>query len=478
MNITFIGTGYVGLVSGIMMSYLGHNVTCLDTDTQKIAQLKNNILPIYEPKLEPYLAPLIESGRLKFIDTYNSDLHASGAIFITVGTPPLPSGEADLQYIFRAIDSLSHWITQDCLIIIKSTVPPTTCNQIITYLHKKNLHFPVASNPEFLREGSAVDDFLNPDRIVIGTNSKAAEDLLREIYLPLTTKNAKIVSTDLVTAELTKYASNSFLATKIAFTNEMANLCEQTGANIKELTLAMGMDHRIGKECLNAGPGFGGSCFPKDLLALAQVAKNFHTECQIIESVINSNNQRPYEMVKKIYAIINNHSIAKHIDITQLQTSATLCGHKGQLKGIKYNLPAEINFSNKIIAVLGLTFKAGTDDIRSSAAIKIIKILLDREARIQTFDPMGMLHTKKYLEALNYKNIFFAKAAFSACQNSDVILITTEWPEFTTLPWENVKTQAKNPIIIDLRNILDGDHLKSIGFSYHCIGHGKEFKEI
>lgn len=473
MNITFIGTGYVGLVSGIMMSYLGHNVSCLDTDTQKIVQLKKNILPIYEPKLEQYLTPLLESGQLQFLDTYSATLEASNVVFITVGTPSLPSGAADLQYIFAAIDNLSSWINKECLIVIKSTVPPTTCNQIITYLHAKNLHFPVASNPEFLREGSAVDDFLNPDRILIGTNSKIAEDLLREIYLPLITKEIRMVCTDLVTAELAKYSSNSFLATKIAFTNEMANLCEQTGANIKDLTLAMGLDKRIGEEFLNAGPGFGGSCFPKDLLALAQVAKTFYTECQIIDAVISSNNQRPYDMVKKIYYILNNCSISEPIDISPLsQLASTLYLEQQQAEANKYNLPSEINFSNKTIAVLGLTFKAGTDDIRNSAAIKIIQILLDREAIIQAFDPMGMLHTKKYLEALNYNNIFYATTALSACQNSDLILITTEWAEFKALPWETIKSQTKNPIIIDLRNILDADQLNSIGYKYHCIGQG------
>ncbi|CAF2962328.1 unnamed protein product [Rotaria sp. Silwood2] len=234
----------------------------------------------------------------------------------------------------------------------------------------------------------------------------------------------------------------------------------------------MGMDKRIGKESLNAGPGFGGSCFPKDLLALAQVAKTFHTECQIIDSVISSNNQRPYDMVKKIYYLLNTSPISTHIDMRQQQTPSALCLDERQAKAIKYSLPFEINFSNKTIAVLGLTFKAGTDDIRSSAAIKIIQILLDREAIIQTFDPMGMPGTKKYLAALNYKNIFYAQTALSACQNSDIILITTEWAEFKTLPWETIKSQTKAPIILDLRNILDADQLNSIGYRYYCIGYG------
>lgn len=445
-NITFIGTGYVGLVSGVIMSYLGHNVTCLDTDTHKISELTKNILPIYEPKLEQYLPPLVKSGKLKFISNYSSELQTSQVVFITVGTPSLPSGEANLQHIFLAIDQLCGWIKSDCLIVIKSTVPPTTCNQIISYLNKKNLYFPIASNPEFLREGNAVDDFLNPDRILIGTNSKFAEDLLREVYLPLTTRNIKLISTDLVTAELAKYAANSFLATKIAFTNEMANLCEQTGANIKDLTCAMGLDKRIGLDFLNAGPGFGGSCFPKDLLALSSITKKFQANGKIIDAVISSNEQRPYDMVKKIFRIISD------------------------------NLQEEINFTNKTITVLGLTFKAGTDDIRYSPAIRIIQILLEKGAIIKAFDPIGMDNTKKYLENLydnkiNYKkNVFFAKTALSACKNSDIILITTEWPEFKKLAWGAINSQTDLPIIIDLRNILESDKLKSLGFKYYCLG--------
>lgn len=431
MNIRlhFIGTGYVGLVSGVMMSYLGHDVTCLDTDISKIDQLKKNILPIYEPKLAQYLPPLVKSSKLQFTANYSAELRNAQAVFITVGTPQLPSGEADLQYIFTAIDNLCEWINDDCLIVIKSTVPPTTCNQIIDYLKKRNLKFPIASNPEFLREGTAVDDFLNPDRILIGTNNKHAEDLLKKIYLPLTTKNISLICTDLVTAELTKYASNAFLATKIAFINEMANLCERTGANIKELSIAMGLDKRIGKECLNAGPGFGGSCFPKDLLALSQIAGHYQCNLQIVNSVISSNDQRVYDMADRIDYIIND------------------------------------NLTNKNITVLGLTFKASTDDIRSSPSIKIIQILVDKGANIIAFDPVGMDNAKKEL-----KNIFFADSALSACQNSDIIVVATEWLEFKDLDWSLIRHQVRSPIIIDFRHILDGDILKSFGFKYYLIG--------
>ncbi|XVN42644.1 MAG: UDP-glucose/GDP-mannose dehydrogenase family protein [Candidatus Rickettsia vulgarisii] len=437
MNITFIGAGYVGLVSGVMLSYLGHNVTCLDNDEAKIAKLKDGVLPIYEPELDKYLSTSVQSGKLKFTDTYNQELQNADAVFITVGTPPLPSGGANLSYIFSALDNLCKWLKNDCLIVIKSTVPPTTCNQVINYLKEKNYNFPVASNPEFLREGSAVYDFLNPDRILIGTNNKFAEDSLREIYQPLTSKNFNLVATDLVTSELSKYASNSFLTTKIAFINEMANLCEKTGANIKDLSFAMGLDKRIGKEFLNAGPGFGGSCFPKDLLALNQIAKNYQLDCKIVNSVIESNNQRPYDIVERIFHIIKNNS-------------------------------------PKTLSFLGLTYKANTDDIRFSPAIGIIKILLDKGISINAYDPMGNNHTKKYLEDLNYKNINFADSAIMTCQNSSVIIIATEWQEFKDLDWEIISKQDKLPIIIDLRNILNPTKMKNLGFKYYCIGMADE----
>ena len=432
MNITFIGTGYVGLVSGVMLSYTGHNVTCLDTDSTKISQLKNNILPIYEPTLDEYLLQSVKAGKLHFTDSYDVELSKSQAVFITVGTPPLETGEADLQYIFAAIDNICPWLHDDCLIVIKSTVPPTTCNQIIAYLREKNYPFHVASNPEFLREGKAVQDFLHPDRILIGTNNKHSEEILKQIYFPLTSKGIELINTDIITAELAKYASNAFLATKVAFTNEIAELCEKIGANVTDVALTVGSDKRIGRAFLNAGPGFGGSCFPKDLTALLAIARKYNSDSTILNSVINSNEQRPAKMVDKITNIVGE-SLAK-----------------------------------KNIAILGLTFKADTDDIRSSPAIKIMKILLDKGANITAFDPMGMVNTKNELKHTGYKNLFFSDSGLSACQNSDIILITTEWAEFKNLDWELIRTY--DPIIIDFRNLLDLKQIKALKLKYYCIG--------
>lgn len=424
MNITFIGSGYVGLVSGIMMSHIGYNVICLDTDQEKISQLQKGIIPIYEPGLANYL----DANRLKFINNYNEELRDAAVVFITVGTPSLPSGSANLQYIFEAIDNLTKWISKDCLIVIKSTVPPTTCNKIINYLAEKNFSHLVASNPEFLREGSAVHDFLHPDRIIIGTNNKAAEETLKLIYAPLVKKNIPIISTDLVTAELIKYASNAFLATKIAFTNELANLSEKIGANIQDLCIGIGSDTRIGHKFLTAGPGFGGSCFPKDILALSSLAKNYNLDCKVVDAVIASNEQRPVDMVDKIMSIMNN---------------------------------------NKIITMLGLTFKAGTDDVRCSPAIKIIELLLEQGFIIKAFDPVGMENAAQHIK---HENLFYADNAIDACDNSDAIVIATEWSQFKELNWDMIYTKVRSQVIIDLRNLLADDVIQAIGFRYYSIG--------
>ncbi|HJD59581.1 MAG TPA: UDP-glucose/GDP-mannose dehydrogenase family protein [Rickettsia endosymbiont of Omalisus fontisbellaquei] len=431
MNITFIGSGYVGLVSGIIMSYLGHNVTCLDNNEIKISKLNKQILPIYELSLDEYLQKVLLAGRLKFTNIYNNELQNAEAIFITVGTPSKESGEADLKYVYDAIDKVSEHINKDCLIVIKSTVPPDSCNNIIAYLKSKGFSFNVASNPEFLREGSAVEDFLYPDRIVVGVNNKESEVILRKIYAPLIEQGAKLVVTDLVTSELIKYASNSFLATKIAFINEMADLCEKIGGNIKDLSKGVGLDQRMGQNFLNAGPGFGGSCFPKDILALNSLIKSYDIDCKILEAVITSNKERPKSMVDKISTLLD-----------------------GDLK-------------DKHIAILGLTYKAGTDDIRASPAIEIIKILLDKGGYVKAFDPIGLENAKKNFEN---KNLLYLDSAVEACKLTNVIVIATEWLEFKELNWQEIYNLVKSPIIIDLRNILDSESMKKIGFRYYTVG--------
>ncbi|MGX6960146.1 MAG: UDP-glucose dehydrogenase family protein [Rickettsia endosymbiont of Pentastiridius leporinus] len=431
MNITFIGSGYVGLVSGIMMSYLGHNVTCLDLDETKITKLNNQILPLYEAELDGYFKKALAVGRLKFTNIYNEELKNSDAVFITVGTPSKESGAANLEYVYEAIDKISRYISKDCLIVIKSTTPPGSCNNIIDYLEGKNCAYNVATNPEFLREGTAVEDFLYPDRIVVGVNNKKSEALMKEIYMPLTDKGINLMVTDPVTSELIKYASNSFLATKIAFINEMADLCEKTGGNIKDLSKGIGLDQRIGEKFLNAGPGFGGSCFPKDLLALNSLASDYHTDGKILEAVIVSNKNRPNNMVNKISALLG-----------------------GDLRG-------------KNMTVLGLTYKAGTDDVRASPAMEIIKILLNKGACVKAFDPMGSENAEKVFKN---QNLSYLDSADNACKSSDAVVIATEWSEFTKLNWQGVYDLVKSPIIIDLRNILDAEELEKIGFRYYAVG--------
>lgn len=428
MDITFIGAGYVGLVSGIMMSHLGHNVTCIDTDQDKILALQLGMLPIYEPGLSEYLVSGLKSARLQFTSRYDQKLSSTSAIFITVGTPPLASGAADLSNIFAAIDQLRPWINQNCLIIIKSTVPPGTASQLIEYLAASNCQAQIASNPEFLREGSAVEDFLRPDRIVIGTNQLRSRHLLREIYAPLIADKIAVVSTDLQTSELIKYVSNAFLATKIAFINEMANLCEKIDADIEQVSKGVGLDSRISQKCLQAGPGFGGSCFPKDVMALSSLAQTHQVDCQIVTAVIRANQRRPADMVNKIQLILGG-------------------------------------LNHRTLAVLGLTFKAGTDDLRSSPALEIIRLLQLQKARVIAYDPAGMTQAKQFIPGLEY-----ASSALQACTGADALIITTEWPEFTKLDFRTIHDYLKSPIIIDLRNLLDADQLTKQGFQYHSIG--------
>jgi len=429
MKISFIGTGYVGLVSGVMMAHIGHDVICLDTDVDKITKLKNKQAPIYEPGLDEYIAKYANTTRLQFTHGYNEQIKDSDSVFITVGTPPKENGDADLSGIFNALENVCKYVKPECVIVLKSTVPPGTCAAAVEFMKNKGKDIIVVSNPEFLREGNAISDFLEPDRVVIGADNPQAFNVTREIYKPLTDAGAAMVETDLSTSELIKYASNTFLANKIAFINEMADLCEIVGADITTLAKGVGLDKRIGSEFLKAGPGFGGSCFPKDILALQQLAKKVDSNFLILDAIINANSNRPATMLNKIILAIGGDA------------------------------------QDKKITMLGLTYKAGTDDLRSSPAIDLINQLQKLGANLVAYDPEGMVNAPKYFDSLEC-----AVSIKEATKNSDAIIIATEWPEFISANWDEIKTTMKTPIIIDLRNILTPHKMDSIGFKYHSIG--------
>jgi len=429
MKISFVGTGYVGLVSGVMMSHLGHEIVCLDVDENKITKLKSKEAPIYEPGLTKYIEKYANTQRLQFVHGYDSTIANSDCLFITVGTPSKENGDADLSGIFQAIESASKYISPECVIVLKSTVPPGTCQQVREFMHNKGIDIHIASNPEFLREGNAIKDFIEPDRIVIGTHSEHALKVMQKVYKPLTDQGVTLVKTDLSTSELIKYASNTFLANKIAFINEMADLCEIVGADIGALSEGVGLDKRIGSDFLRAGPGFGGSCFPKDILALQHLANKVGSNFLILDAVIKANSNRPNIIINKISAALGD-----------------------SIKGKK-------------LAILGLTYKAGTDDLRSSPAIDLIHLLQKEGASISAYDPEGMNNTDKY-----FTNLDCAESIYAAAKNSDAIIIVTEWTEFQKMDLNKIKTLVKTPNIIDLRNLFKPEEITSLGFKYYSIG--------
>ena len=424
MNLIFIGTGYVGLVSGVMLASQGANVVCFDNDQNKIKRLKHGKLPLYEPGLEEYVIQSIATGNLSFATNYSEVEIAPDAVFITVGTPSLASGDADLTYVLDASLEAAKNTTPNTLIIIKSTVPPGTTNSIESLLRKNGYNHKVVSNPEFLREGKAINDFTHPDRIVIGVTDKISRQKMSQIYA----KFQSILFTNPTTAELIKYASNSFLATKIAFINEMANLCEKTGGDIDALSHGMGLDTRIAPDFLKVGPGFGGSCFPKDILALEYLAKKYDEPFHVLSAVIEANEKRRGHIVDKIEAKIGS-------------------------------------LHNKKIAVLGLAFKAETDDIRSSPAIDIAKIMIARGAALTAYDPAATENTKALGLEMN-----FANSAYEAARDADAAVILTEWPEFTQLNYKALVSNMKVQMIFDYRNILDADMIRESGIMLFQLG--------
>lgn len=430
MNISIIGSGYVGLVTGACFAELGNKVICVDSDSRKIASVKKGIMPIYEPGLEELVINNVKRQRLKFTTSIKEAVKHSEVIFIAVGTPSLDNGEADLTGIENVAHNIARNMTSYRLIVEKSTVPVETgkwVKQTISNYIRRGVKFDVASNPEFLREGSAINDFMHPDRIVIGVESKAAKDTLVNLYKPL---KSTLVITNIKSAELIKHASNAFLATKISFINAVSRICDKVGADIAEVAEGMGLDKRIGPSFLNAGVGYGGSCFPKDLDAFIDISEKLGLKFDLLTSVKNINKEQKEYLLKKI---------------------------RECLWIIK----------NKTIGILGLSFKPNTDDIRNAPSLEIIKTLQSEGANIKVYDPSSM---EKAKAALN--GVRFCKDSYDACKGSDCLLIITEWDEFKELDFARIKKLLKRPLIIDGRNIHDPKNLESLGFTYIGIGRG------
>ena len=433
MKLCMIGTGYVGLVSGVCFSDLGNDVICVDKDINKIKNLKDGKIPIYEPGLEELVKKNIKNKRLSFSNDLKKSVRKSDIIFICVGTPTKRGGSsADLSQVFGVAKELSKNINKYKIIITKSTVPVTTGDEIEKILIKSNsrIKFSVVSNPEFLREGEAIRDFIYPDRVVVGSNDKKSTRILKNLYTPLIAKGAKYINTSRRAAELIKYASNAFLATKITFINELANLCEKTNINVDDISIGMGLDQRIGSRFLRAGPAYGGSCFPKDTKAITSTADKFSTNLSVIKSVIKSNENRSQLMLKRVYQILNN------------------------------------KVKNKKISFLGVTFKANTDDMRDSSSLIMIPALSKKGALIRYFDPTGY---KK--EFKGYKNVSFARSISRCLEKTDLVIIHTEWNDFKSLDFLKL-IKNKKIKIYDMRNLYIPSKMTNKNVKYYSVGRG------
>ena len=431
MKLCMIGTGYVGLVSGVCFSDLGNDVICVDKDKDKINLLKKGKIPIYEPGLSELVLKNYKNKRLNFSTDLISSVRKSDIIFICVGTPTKKNGSsADLSQVFNVAKELSLSLNKFKIIITKSTVPLTTGDEIERILSKKNSKnkFSVVSNPEFLREGEAIRDFIYPDRIVVGSNDKKSNRILKNLYSPLISKGANYVNTSRRAAELIKYASNAFLATKISFINEIANLCEKTGINVEDISIGMGLDKRIGGRFLRAGPAYGGSCFPKDTKAITYTADKFKTNLSVIKSVIKSNENRSKILLNRVYEILKK------------------------------------KISNKKITFLGVTFKANTDDMRDSSSLNMIPALSKKGAIIKYFDPTG---PKK--EFKKFKNVTYVNSIKESLENSDLVIIHTEWNDFKSINFRNL-VKGKKFAIYDMRRIYSSTKIKAQGFKYFSVG--------
>ncbi len=430
MKICMIGSGYVGLVSGTCFAELGNNVICVDNNINKISNLKKGVIPIYEPGLEELIIRNLKQKRLQFSSNISESIKKSDLIFICVGTPAkTKSNEADLKYVFQVVKDIKKNLNKYKIIITKSTVPVTTCDKIqklLTTKSNKKL-FDVISNPEFLREGEAIRDFMFPDRVVVGTNSKKANNILKNLYSPIVKKKSRYFNTSRRAAEVIKYAANAFLATKITFINEISNLCEKLNVDVTDVSVGIGADERIGGRFLRAGPGYGGSCFPKDTLALISTSKKFKTNLSIVKSTIYSNDNRYKFLLNKIKKILNN------------------------------------KIKNKKITFLGVTFKAGTDDMRDSASLKLIPYLTKKGAKVSYYEPTGIKND------FDKKKVSYFNNIKDACKNSDLLIIHTEWNEFKQLNFNKLNNKKKFKIY-DLRNLYSPSKMKNKNIKYYSIG--------
>ena len=432
MKIAVVGSGYVGLVTGVCLADFGHEVVCIDKDQAKIMSLGQGIIPVYEPGLSELVTTNIAAGRLAFTTDLSSAVSRADVVFIAVGTPSRRGdGHADLSYVYAAARDIAKALSGFTVVVTKSTVPVGTGDEVAHILgtHNPQADVAVVSNPEFLREGAAISDFKRPDRIVIGIDDERAREVMTDVYRPLYLNQAPLLFTDRRTAELTKYAANAFLAMKITFINEVADLCEATGANVQEVARGIGLDNRIGSKFLHAGPGYGGSCFPKDTAALVRIGQDFGSPMRLVETTVSINDQRKRGMARKIVAA---------------------CG--GDVRG-------------RTIGILGLTFKPNTDDMREAPSLDVIRDLQDRGARIVAFDPQGTRSARGLLE-----DVQFTDSAYDVANGADAVVLVTEWNEFRSLDLARFKSAMRTPVFVDLRNVYRPHELHRHGFTYVSIG--------
>ncbi len=432
MNICVVGSGYVGLVTGACFAEFGLKVTCVDNDEKKIADLKQGIIPIYEPGLEEMVKKNVKEGHISFTSNLAEAVQKALVVFIAVGTPPRDDGSADLSYVEKVAESIAQNMNGYKVVVTKSTVPVGTGEKIraiISQSQREKVDFDIVSNPEFLREGSAIEDFMHPNRVVIGADSDQAMAIMKDLYSPLYLIETPFVLTNVATAEMIKYASNAFLATKISFINEIANICELVRADVHKVAVGMGLDNRIGSKFLHPGPGFGGSCFPKDTQAIVQIAREHGYDFKIVQAVLDVNYAQRMKMVDKI---------------------------RGVLGG---------NLAGKTIAVLGLSFKPNTDDMRDAPSVAIIQALQKEGASVRAYDPVAIEEAKKFLPDITY-----CDGSYSCAEGADALVFMTEWNQFRILDLQKLKHSMKSPIVIDLRNVYEPSKMRAEGFRYACVG--------